>query len=507
MSTWSTRSPLGWCHWSLIPLIFCSGCVAVETTAGQNFVYRQSVLVPLLLGICGLGLAIGGVLAAINAIPFLMPAKPVKKKGKKRKATPVRAVIQLGFASMMTMLGMGLLLMGVPSTLLSTVTVQPDRIVLRTGNMFYSTSSREIPYESIEESQVVEQQTLGSKGRRKTKSYWIIAHSGGQERIEMNPMHLAAQPKFAAFLNAFRQLHEDGESGNEPALAATTESNLPAASSIPMATTTAVPANEPIATPKLPTEQANVPAQNRSNEVSPIEPGLTVLPQRGRFRAGKAVGFTQNGKWVEGKVDQVFTQDKVSIRPNSDPNQVILVPMSSAMISALGVAAPVLPGDEIKATSEVKIGDTIMAVWGAYWYPVRVEGFGMERYLRLSFIGEPNVGRFEAPISQICRLPKNGDLLVKAAMGEPVDVEFPRADGHAEDPMLLANKFKVDQIVMARFGGNSIPAQILVIRDTGMIRVHYLDFENRFDADLPADQIREMTPKEIQKMKSKNRKN
>lgn len=501
MSILSNHQWFGRRLWVSFWMLLCSGCVAVEKAEGSNFVYRQSVLIPLLLGLFGLLLAISGAVAAIQAIPFLMPAKPVKKKGKKKKPTVLRGAVQLGFASLATLLGLGLLLLGVPSTLLSTVTVKPDRIVLRTGNMFYSTSSREIPFESIQESQVIEENTLGSKGRRKKKYYWIIAHESGQERIEMNPMHIAAQPKFTEYFSAFRTAQDDDDRTDVVGLSTTTEATVPSTSSTPIVASTTVPT----ATSNPATEQPSNPPEKNSKAGIPMEPGLAVLPQRGRFRAGKAVGFTHNGQWVEGKVDQVFTKDKVSIRLNSDPTQAILVPMSSALISALGVPAPVLPGEAIKATSEVKIGDTLMAVWGAYWYPVRVESFGQERYLFLSFIGEPNVSRFEAPISQICRLPKNGDLLVKAAMGEPVEVEFPRADGHAEDPMLRANQFKVDQIVMAKFGGDFFPAQVLVIRDTGMIRVHYVDFENSYDADLPADQIREMTPKEDKKFKSKKK--
>ena len=481
-------------------LVVCSGCVAVESIDGPDFVYRQSPLVPIILGVFGLGLAVTGVVAAIQSIPLMMPSKPVKKKGKK-KPTQSRGFIQFGFACLGAFLGLSLVLLGIPSTLLSTVTIKPDRMVLRTGNMFYSTTTREIAFDSISDSQVEVQKAISSRGFRKNKSYWMIAHEDGLERIEMNPMHIAAQPKFDQLLKAFRTRQED-DGGNlqQPASPGpgTPVTNLAATQS---PTTAAVTAQQP-----LPETKSTTPT-TAGESVNPADPGATVVSQRGRFRAGKAVGFIQQGKYVNGKVDQVFANDKVAIRPDTDPSQVIVVPISSASIStADGVSAPVLPGEEIRSTSDVKVGDTLLAVWGAYWYPVRVDGFGMERYVSLTFIGEPNIARFQAPISQTCRLPKNGDLLVRAAMGEPVDVEFPRADGRAIDFKVLANQFKVDQTVMAKFGGDFHPANILVIRSDGMVRVHYLELENSFDADIAPDQIREMTAKEKQKLKSKSKK-
>lgn len=196
---------------------FVSGCTAVSSSDGDTTIYRNSVL--LIVGVLAISIAflvfgVGIFLESFQAIR----AKPKRSRSGKRKRKPAAQGKAWGGVCVgvgLTLIGLIVLLMGVPSAALAYVEVGPERVVIRDQLFWFATSPAEYSYSSISNIDHEEITTLSRRGTRK-KQILYLTHTGGVERIEMVPIHLAARERLEQAWRDYRngsnaeQLMTDG---------------------------------------------------------------------------------------------------------------------------------------------------------------------------------------------------------------------------------------------------------------------------------------------------------
>ena len=184
-----------YCRWIplLLSVVVLSGCTTVSQT-GESMTFKNSI--PSILGLLAIAIAflVFGVGIALEsyrkAVP---PQRKTKKKRRRSSSGESKAWGGVVIGGGLTLIGLIILLMGVPSQIMAYVTVAPDKVVIRDQLFWFSTSPKEFSYSSVSDISHEEIQQVARRGMRK-KEILYITHAGGTERIEMVPIHKAARP-------------------------------------------------------------------------------------------------------------------------------------------------------------------------------------------------------------------------------------------------------------------------------------------------------------------------
>ncbi|QDU40939.1 hypothetical protein Mal4_53020 [Maioricimonas rarisocia] len=348
-------------------VLVAPGCAQVSRT-GDTTVISHSWVSLLAIFVIGVSMVVFGV----GITKESMEAPAPKKGAGKSKAKPRRSTGTY-FGVGLTIAGLLILVLGVPSAYVASVTVHPDRVVFRDALFWWANEPRQFDYANLTgvDIEVVEM-PIKRRGR-KDKEYLVLTGTLSQDRREMNSLLRAAHP---VLLNAWRQYRE----GN---------ANIAAA--------------EPV--PGLPASTTH-PVQPAPVEVMAEPPGkLTSVESIGRFRPGVSVMVPRNGTYVRAEVLEVFQEQQIRIRYDGDrSNDVAIIPL----VDAIPAASSRLPGPgegpgrEITDISEVRPGMTLLGHYEGRWHEVEVIDVS-ERRITIRWPGERF--RQRTPLSWL-RIPK-----------------------------------------------------------------------------------------------------
>ncbi|MFG0331784.1 MAG: hypothetical protein ACF8TS_00355 [Maioricimonas sp. JB049] len=366
-------------------LLLAPGCARVSQADATTVISHSRVSLLAIFAI-GMTMVLFGVGIARESMEAARPKKR-KKGAAKTKAKP-RRPIGTYFGVALTIAGLLILLLGVPSAYVAKVTVHPDRVVFRDALFWWANEPREFNYAHLTgiDIEVVEM-PIRRRGQ-KDQEYLVLSGMLSQDRREMNLLLRAAHP---ILLTTWQQYHAD----HANVAAAEPAPGLPASSTAPMqssldAIATELPADAPERTtpsPAPPGQVAGGSSLRSSQNAMPNRPGgvtevaaeppgtLTPVETIGRFRAGVFVMVPRNGTYTRAEVLEVYQEQQIRIRYDGDKsNDVATIPLVDAKPAASArLARPGEgPGREITDVSEVRPGMTLWGHYDGHWTKVEV---------------------------------------------------------------------------------------------------------------------------------------
>lgn len=491
-----------WRYGVLTLPVILSGCMAVETVQGESTVFSQSPLVTLVIGLGGLAFLVIGVGASVEALPYALQTAAAKRKGRKGGPKRKNGIAQILVGGLMAAIGLALVTYGVPSTLMSSVTVGPDSITLKHGSILFLSSTKKIPYDSISGFNVEEIDTRGFKGRKQIKRILHLSHSGGHERIEMNSMHIAAMPKleeaYAAFSNrdpGAALVAADAMPENLASLPMHMEHSdtLPSRTGPVSVPNTGIPEGQTSPagvtfSPSVISDSATGTAVDTSS--TPATEGLTPITNLGRLQSGQLINVRSNGAVLFAEIQEVFAERKLRVRyprEASRGEELIEVGQVASVQAEILDSQATPPGVRIEAVTEIAMGDILLAQHGSQWYPVEVLAIQPPDRVRVTWIDEPR-GNHSIPLAWCCRVPAAG-VLPPAVAGTPTGAvaKAPSSPDNSGRGIAAGQK-------MEAFWGNKwYPVEILSVGKDGKIRIHYIGYADSWDTDVEPDKLRPLT--------------
>jgi hypothetical protein len=472
-------------RWSLLAVCCCcSGCMAVERVEGEQTVFSQSLLVVAVIGLGGLAFAVIGIGAIKEALPYALQTRPAKKKGKKGGPKRKNGIAQIIVGGLMAFLGLALVLYGVPSTLLSRVIVGNDSVTFRNGSLFFLTSTKIIPYDSISSLRVEEIDTRGFKGRRQTKRILHLSHADAYERIEMNPMHIAAVPRIEQKLAEYR---------SRSAEAASVAIETPAPVQQPPADLAFAPTT-PLPDPAREALQAAAPSVAPSTVTAPAAStaGLNAVPRLGRYAPGETVALDRGGDEGPAEILEVYAEGLLRVRLSRQPGaseELVSIRQTLPFGKPLDHEA-VPPGEPLKTTTGLVAGDRLLAQHGENWLPVEVVAIESPTRVAVTWVDEPR-GRHSLPLVWLCRIPAGGiptpttsSVISQSSPGRAVPATTKSV------PAVPAGDIAVGTRLEALWGSQWYPVEVLAIKPNGQIRIHYVGYSDTWDADVDKSKLR-----------------
>ena len=373
-----------------VVLLVCgSGCTAVSAPQGETTVYTNSIPFVGGLSLIGAGFLFFGVMIAKESLQnpraSRRRSKRKKRSGRKR-ARPRQSGSFWGVVvgGGLTTIGLIILCMGVPSSLIAYVEVGPEKVVIRDQLFWFMTSPKELSYNSITDIDHEVVQTIARRGVRK-KEYLYISHAGGMERIEMTPIHKAAREHLEQAFANFQQSGGLGLALDESPGPLPVNVDIPSEASIRTAGRSPSPATASF--PSSPPQSGNLFSGVPRQDVAPVsldpeipdEPqSLTKIDRIGRFREGKIVmAKSDDGKSYRALIIEVYQERMITIQFEYGPDQgaKVVLPLSDCQPSAAAKvpAKGEGPGLEITDASQLNVGTKLLAYHDGDWLPASVK--------------------------------------------------------------------------------------------------------------------------------------
>lgn len=220
-------------------LLMISGCAQV-TQSGEATVVRHSWLSVLAILAIGVTLLVFGAGITKESLGGSGSAKKPRRKSRSGKEGAKKRKQGSGMGSLiglvLSVAGMLVLALGVPSAWDASVTISPDRVVFRDALFWWENEPRTFDYASLTNIEVeVEELPIQRRGR-KEKEYLVLSGRMVQDRREMNSLLRGAYP---ILLEAWQNYR----AGNAPTVDAVPPPGLPSSVTDPMQ---AAPGRSPV---------------------------------------------------------------------------------------------------------------------------------------------------------------------------------------------------------------------------------------------------------------------
>lgn len=375
-------------------LLTMTGCTAVRSTQGDVTTYKNSI--PHVLGLAAIGVAflVFGIGIAKESYQKFN-SRPSRGKSKsKRPRRPTSSGFPTGVlvGSGLTLIGIIIVVLGLPSALLAYVEVGPDKVVLRDKLFWFSYGPQEIPYSSISDIDHEEVQVLARRGVRK-KEYLYITHTAGVERIEMTPIHKAAREQLESTYAAYQQssLTNGSVADSNIASESTPDMSLQEITDAAFANSTPIPQRTESSRPSVGVttrgtdENRTSPSQgprpysppNRLSEPEDNQ-NLTVVDRVGRYTPGiHVMAKDGSGKSYRAEVIEIYQEGQVKVRFEYGEltGSMRTIPVNDAFPAATSnlPRRGEGPGREIASIAELSVGMKVLGQYDARWYPAEVK--------------------------------------------------------------------------------------------------------------------------------------
>ncbi|MEW4529372.1 hypothetical protein [Maioricimonas sp. JC845] len=382
-------------------LLLISGCAQVEQS-GEATVVRHSWLSVLAIFAIGVALLVFGACITKESMGDSGSAKKPRRKSrsgkegaKKKEGSRKGALIGL----VLSVAGMLVLALGVPSAWDASVTISPDRVVFRDALFWWENEPRTFDYASLTNIEVeVEELPIQRRGR-KEKEYLVLSGTMVQDRREMNSLLRGAYP---ILLEAWQNYR----AGNGPIAEAAPTPGLPSSSTVPDS-----PPSDPFSEDAdgRDFKAAQAAARMRSDRpesTEPVEPAgpLTPIPSLGPYRKGVTVMAPRNGREAPAELVEVYRERYVRVRFREDGEEVVL-PMGRMRVIRAGEAAAMTTSSEdltpVESIGRYVPGGFVMArVKDGNFVRSEILEVYQEQRLRVRYEGDGSNETAIVPISQ-----------------------------------------------------------------------------------------------------------